>query len=112
MRRLLALSYFAIFGFAFSLNAQENKISPAEHSYQKVYVSLDQLHIDSSGIFVNLADNIVQTNAIYHDSTGMFILTNSQKDEYCPNGHRSPDNDGRCAVSKCRYYKYPNRFQN
>lgn len=103
MRKLLGCIFCSILGFVVSLNAQEKK-APL-----KTYISLDQLYIDSGGIFVNLNGHIFQTSSLYHDADGIFILNAAYQEDYCPNGHRSPDRDGRCAVSRCPYYKYPDR---
>lgn len=78
---------------------------------EKVYVSIDQLWIDESGIFVNLAGNVQPIAAIFRDAEGLYVNgrdligCNWQPQYQCPNGHPSPFGDGRCNQKKagCPY---------
>jgi|ERR1700722_5768608 len=76
---------------------------------KKIYIALDQLWIDESGIFVNFDQDIQSISAVFRDEGGLYIRTedlvreNSQSQYQCPNGHPSRHGDGRCNQPDCPY---------
>lgn len=95
-------------GFA-DCNSDKDVFVPCE----KTYFLPNQVAIAQEGFFVNLNDVWIQTDALFSDSTGMFIV--SKKDanvDYCPQGHPTCKGCSLCHITNCWYYVKPCKLWN
>ncbi len=69
-------------------------------SCEKVYISAEQLAVNSEGIFIYLEDTWFQTDALFSDADGFFITAKKLKPKYCADGYIPCRNCDRCVPEK------------
>ena len=96
---LVAVMFFAsITGFS-NESCCQDCFTPCE----KTYITEDQVSLVGSEIFVKFGDQIIQTNGLFADGLGIFIVSFKDGKQGCPNGQDQCPNP-RCK--KCVYQGY------
>lgn len=50
------------------------RLPDTDNAKEKKYINANQLHFDQTGIYVQMDQNWVSTNAVYTDANGFYIL--------------------------------------
>ena len=94
MKRLFAI-FVSLIPLFYTLN-----VFAAPCQDQKTYVTPEQLNINSKGIFLNLDNQWIETNALFSDENGIYIRSLSPQEMGCRKNYFPCRNCDRCVHAK------------
>jgi hypothetical protein len=86
MKSKRSFIFFLIIGF-FSASQGFSYEQQGINRSEKIYVQLNQVSLSENGIYVNLNNEWIPTEAIHLDTEGLYVTDNAIGDWKCPKCH-------------------------
>ncbi len=106
---LMLASLLFIFLSGFTKSSLDEAVHKLHHE-KKIYISAEQLSLNDEGFFIKLDDLSFQTDSLFTDEQGIFIIHFWPEENGCAKGYEPCRNCKRCVkwyYDTCPYCERP-----